>query len=194
MDPKIEMMLEGEEQLVWSGKTNPKILKFSLSFGIIISIIVSSIFFLIPTIDFSSDSGAVTAVPGFLIGGVILIVGLAGTFICYYSMKVKEFALTKKRILIKSGIIGTDFKSVYYDQIQNAIVDVGLIGKIFGTGSVKFDTGDTKMQTTHSKHGSSTRQVKVYHTFYQISEPYKVYKHAQGSLSKRKEDLFAGRT
>jgi len=88
--------------------------------------------------------------------------------------------------LIKSGLIGADVRSVYYDQIKNINVDVGIIGKILGTGSVLIDTG----RIQQSRRGMSKPD---YDRFANIKTPYEVYKLVQQRLSTRKESLYSGR-
>ena len=77
-------------------------------------------------------------------------------------------------------------RSVYYDQIRSVFVNVGIIGKIFGTGSVMIDTG----RITQSSKG---RSKQIYDRFSNIKNPYEVYKFVQTQLSNRKEGLGSGR-
>lgn len=53
-----------------------------------------------------------------------------------------EYAFTEKRIIIRSGLIGVDFKTFYYSNISGVNVKVGLIEKMFKVGDiyVKSDT------------------------------------------------------
>ncbi len=47
-----------------------------------------------------------------------------------------EYAFTDKRIIIKSGIIGIDFKSIYYSEIDSVNLKVGLIDRMLGVGDI----------------------------------------------------------
>ena len=47
-----------------------------------------------------------------------------------------EYAFTNKRIIIKSGIIGIDIKSLYYSEIDSFNLKVGLIDKILKVGDI----------------------------------------------------------
>src|SRR3989338_2230747 len=95
----------------------------------------------------------------------------------FFSNFVIEYAITNKRIIIKSGLIGTDYKSIYFEQISQVVIDVGLIGKIFGTGNLKIDTGKTE---TYSSGGArvggvshqSIRTRTMYDTLKNIDNPY----------------------
>jgi len=114
--------------------------------------------------------------------------------LAYFSRKVKAYAITSKRTIIKSGLIGTDFQSIVFDQIKNVFVSVGIMGKIFNVGTIKIDLGQTETHTTSSNNGrsSSTSTNPVYETLSDIDNPYEVYKYFQQTLEGRKESLYSG--
>ena len=43
---------------------------------------------------------------------------------------------TNKRIIIRSGIIGIDFKNIYYTEIESVNLKVGLVDKMLGVGDI----------------------------------------------------------
>ena len=47
-----------------------------------------------------------------------------------------EYAFTDKRIIIKSGIIGIDFKNIYYADVGSVNVKVGLIDRLCKVGDI----------------------------------------------------------
>ena len=47
-----------------------------------------------------------------------------------------EYAFTEKRIIIRSGFIGIDFKNIYYTEVQSVNLKVGLTDKMFKVGDV----------------------------------------------------------
>lgn len=47
-----------------------------------------------------------------------------------------EYAFTQKRIIIKSGIIGIDFKNIYYSEIDSVNLRVGLVDRIEKVGDI----------------------------------------------------------
>src|SRR5690242_17049793 len=51
------------------------------------------------------------------------------------------YGYTNRRLLMRSGVIGTSFKSLDYDTIQELDVTVGVIDRLFGTGPVRAYTG-----------------------------------------------------
>ena len=199
MDADITNILEPKEKVVWQGIVNRKVINTFLIISLVIILGISWWLFTTGNINYTSN-GQPKQISGSTIGVVVLIIGLIASLWAYFANRVKEYAITQKRVLIKSGLIGTDFKSIYFDQIKNVIVDVGLIGKIFSVGSIKIDIGKTETYSTGSsstggKFGghSSVRTRTMYDTLSHIDQPYEVYKHFQGTLRTNKESLYSGR-
>lgn len=198
MSHYIENILEKSEQKKWEGKINRKVIVTGLIFGLVIVIGISVFFFAKETINYTSN-GTPKQISGSLIGAGILILGLLVIFLNFFSQFVVEYVITNKRIIIKSGLIGTDYKSIYFEQINQVVIDVGLIGKIFGTGNLKIDTGKTE---TYSN-GGGTRVGRVqyqnigtrtmYDVLKNVDNPYDVHNIIQPSITGRRESLYSGR-
>jgi uncharacterized membrane protein YdbT with pleckstrin-like domain len=188
----IDHILENGEKIVWKGKQH-------MASTIITSVISATVIFLVALLFgtvFGSGGGECTvngqvaaaeecARFGKMViwgGGVMFFFIIGGAVVNAW---VNEYAITTKRIIMKSGLIGTDMRSVYYDQVKSIFVDVGLTGKIFGTGNVNLDTG----RITHTDGGSKPE----YDTMTNIHAPYDVYKVLQDTLSSHKEGMHSGR-
>ena len=50
--------------------------------------------------------------------------------------KNMEYVFTDKRIIIRSGVIGIDFKNVYYSEIEGVNLRVGLFDRLFKVGDI----------------------------------------------------------
>jgi len=189
---EINIVLEPKEQIVWQGIINRKVMSFSLIISLLIVFGLSAFFFSKETINYTS-SGVAQAVAGSTVGAAILVVGLLLSLIIFFSNLVKVYAITNKRVLIKSGLIGTDFNSIYFTQIRTANVNVGLLDKIFGVGTINIDTG--RIETVHSGSGANQRTSTrtAYDKLIHISTPYEVYKYFQTALTSREESLYSGR-
>jgi len=199
MSQYIDNILEPREKKVWEGKINRKILVTGLILGLIIILGISSFLIFKQTINYDSN-GQQKQISGFIIGLVVLIIGLALLFLNFFSNFVVEYAITNKRIIIKSGLIGTDYKHIYFEQINQVIINVGLIGKIFGTGNLKIDTGKTETYSTGSggtKIGGmryqNVRTQTMYDLLKNIDNPYDIYNLIQPSITNRRESLYSGR-
>lgn len=99
-----------------------------------------------------------------IIGYVMIIIGILAQVPQWLYPLVTEYVITSKRVIIKSGFIGADVRSIYYHQMRSVFVNVGLIDKIFGTGTVGIDTGDSSMQS----------QSTLYTNLKSIKLPYEV--------------------
>lgn len=54
-----------------------------------------------------------------------------------------EYAFTDKRIIVRSGVIGIDFKFFYYDKIESVVAKVGLVDKICKVGDIYITAAGT---------------------------------------------------
>lgn len=199
MDSEIDGILEQKEQVVWKGTINRNVLNARLVISFILAFLVAGFLFSRETINYTSN-GMPSSIKGPMVAIVVFALWAAGTLLWYFSGRVKEYALTKKRIIIKSGLIGTDFESVYYTEIKNILVNVGIIGKVFGVGTVKIDTGKTATYSdntvSYGKRNTNMGHIRtktLYAQLEDIDNPYEVYKIIQSSLSNRVESLYSGR-
>ena len=77
-----------------------------------------------------------------------------------------RYAYTNKRLMMRSGFWGIDFKTIDYDKIQALEVDVDPIEKLLGVGSIQAFSGNT-----------TSRGSRLYDAFVGIPTPYDVFKH-----------------
>lgn len=101
------------------------------------------------------------------IGLLILSNLVCWAFVSLY-LKKAIFAITNKRIIIRSGIIGVDFKSLDLKSIGATEVYVSVIDKMLGgkTGSIRFGSMSSPINSTNN----------VAYSFSNIVDPYKTYK------------------
>ena len=193
MNQDIQNILEENEKVLWSGKPDLKsLLVFSLFFTAIGIAIIALILLNLDSETIQCTTNGVKKV-GFecarvtyIICGVLFFISCLIPILSYLFYKVTDYLVTNKRIIIKTGFIGADMRSIYYDQVRSAFVNVGLVGKLFGTGTILIDTGRI---TQSRKRGSKT----AYDSFRFIKNPYQVYKFVQKGLSSRKEGMHSGR-
>lgn len=76
-----------------------------------------------------------------------------------------HYALTNKRLLLRSGFWGIDFKSIDYDKISDIYVKVNPIEAIFKVGTIQANTGRTNIK------GKTTTDDMI-----SIPNPYEVFK------------------
>ncbi len=75
------------------------------------------------------------------------------------------YAYSNRRLLVCGGLIGTSFKTVDYDGIQDMAVTVGPIERLFNAGTIRAYSGRT-----------TARGGRIYDQFVSIADPYDVFR------------------
>lgn len=88
------------------------------------------------------------------------------------------YAYSDKRIIIRKGAWGADYKTTEYDKISEVEVNVGPIGEKYGPGNLHFITGKDHKGKIISE------------IMYAIQEPYKVFKESEKVMLDIKSDLY----
>lgn len=180
---KFEKILGENERVIKIYR--PKRLKFFLGrvFGSLFSCLFLIIFIVIVALLASSDleffdeSGNPAEIP-FTIITIILVCILAFIILISVIIPLIEYkniyyALTNKRVIIRRGIIGVDFRSLDLENIGAINVDVTFVDKLLhqNTGTLSF--GSNSMPMIQMSNGTS--QMYGY-SFRDIEDPYRVYK------------------
>jgi hypothetical protein len=161
----INEIIDKNERMLWSGK--PNFLPFVA--GSIFVSLFGLLFMAVPLLGFIASGQIMFLIlPHFWIG---LIVFLGGPAYSWFVYKYVEYAITDKRVIIKSGLVGRDFKTVDYDQITNVEVNVSIWDKLLAksSGTICIFSAGT---ISYGKHGP-------YATPYRLSNipnPYEVFK------------------
>ena len=164
---EMDKVLVNKEKVIYEGKPKYDAYLAHMIIGSLIGGIIIGLFaglFLKETV-YGIFSGIIIFVIAMIMGHL------------YYSRLY--YAITDKRIVIQSGIIGRDFKSIDYDQIQNVSVDVGIIGSIMKVGTIKIFTGEME---SAGKNGMQSKYDRIDY----IETPYQILKKLQTEISKRK--------
>lgn len=77
-------------------------------------------------------------VPWSLCIALLPIVGAIGVLSSLITWLTTEFSLTDKRILIKEGLLSTHLREMSLAQVESLRVDRGILGRVFGYGTVVF--------------------------------------------------------
>ena len=107
---------------------------------------------------------------------------VSAIFICIVTtlwQKKTVYAVTTKRILIRTGYIGVSFKSLDYTMLGALSVKVGLVDKLLrkNTGSIAFGSMASPM----------TNQAGAKFNFFYIQNPYEVYKEIKEIIDEHKD-------
>jgi membrane protein YdbS with pleckstrin-like domain len=192
MVEQIKAILEPKEQIVWQGAINKKVITFYFFLAVIIVTLISYFIFSQEIIDYTSN-GVPKSIAGSTVGLVLFLFGILISVFSFLSKLVIEYIITNKRVVIKSGLIGTDFNAIYLNEVRTVNVNVGLIDKIFSVGTVNIDVGKVETVTSGSGNDRQSGVRTAYEKLLHIDSPYEVYKHFLSSSTKRQESLYSGR-
>ena len=97
------------------------------------------------------------------------IVFIVNPLVRFFQSTKVEYIITDKRVYVFSGIIGTDVQSIEYREIDKLNVNVGLLEKLRGRGTIQL-TPDQRYYNEDTQH-------TVYgHRLIGIDRPYEIYK------------------
>ena len=201
MNTDISNLLEPEEKVFWQGVISRKVVNTSTAVMLLITFVIAGYLLTQGSIQYTQGDQA-KQVSGSVMASIVAILGIGFSLLRYFQQIVVEYVVTSKRAMVKSGLIGTDFQSIYFEQMKEVLVDVDLIGKIFSVGTVKIDTGKTETYSTSTGYGNNQQDrtqgmgIKtrtMYSNLSYIDTPYEVYKYINSAISGRKESLYSGR-
>ncbi len=159
---EIKNILSSNEKIVWEGK--PKFAPYFISQLTVFACF--SLILLVGALLAAADGQIGPSILFFILGFIFVI----SPIISYHYYRKIYYAITDKRVIFQSGIIGTDFNSVDFDKIQSLNVNVGLIDKLFGgnSGTISIFSG----LIANTGQGGS---VSVPHSLIFIEDAYGVY-------------------
>ena len=190
MDSVLNSMIEKDEKILWSGKGDlMSTIMHTIGFIAIFAAIGSLLYFVFGNLEGGTcrimgkirpveECNAMARNISLIFFGIAALIPI----LTYFGFKATEYAISDKRFILKSGMIGADIRSVYYNEIRSIYVVVGLVGKIFSTGTIKIDTGRTK------SYKKNDRSVTQYDKINNIKNPYEVYKILQNNIADSKEN------
>ena len=89
------------------------------------------------------------------------------------------YGFTDKRVLIRSGWLGTDFQFIDYPKIIDITVTTNLIEDIYRVGTLKFDSGKTVIV----EDDLSSKIIPAYDFWIGIPEPYEIFERVKQHLT-----------
>lgn len=75
------------------------------------------------------------------------------------------YAFSNKRLMMRSGFWGTDFKAIDYDKVSEIDVNVNPIENMLGVGTIRAFSG-----------GTNSKGARIYDYFIGVDNPYEVFK------------------
>ena len=100
-----------------------------------------------------------------------------------------EYAITDKRVITQTGAIGLDTRFVDFDKVQEVYVQIGVMDRLFGTGSVHAMTAGFSGFGPRGGYGYGYGGfVGNRPSLSALKEPYKVQKLLQEAIEKSKKN------
>ncbi|MCM1289634.1 MAG: PH domain-containing protein [Corallococcus sp.] len=140
----IDDVVNADEKILWRGKPNAKSYVLAAMMKMLpiamLWLAVDGVFIYFMAAGMSAGDIPL-AVLGFIIPFFALHltpvwIWIVHTVKAFREVKNIEYAITDRRIIIRSGLIGIDFKFVNYTEIDSVNIRVGLIDRIFKVGDI----------------------------------------------------------
>lgn len=179
MENLFDNILDSDEKIIKVLKPN----KFKFFWSSVLGAILFTIFFVgfgIMTITIPDEFGEVAPLGVFfVILAVVVVLDFLLIFCTYLSYKKRFYAYSNKRVIIRCGVIGVDYKSLDIDMIGAIDVGVGLLDKLFrkNTGTISFGSVASPM----------TAGGGAAFSFYAVQNPYELYKEIKTVINETKE-------
>lgn len=181
-------ILNSDEEILWLEKPPRKpflLVTLPAMFALIFGGLISFTFiyaFAGQWFSFGNENGD-TSIPLYGYIPIVLIsfplwLGLLYPFYMIMTYKNIFYCYTNRRIVIRSGAWGVDYKTIEYDQITDLEVKVGPVGEKYATGNIIIFTG------------SDSEGKKISKTMYAITKPYEVFKNLKKVMLDIKTDFY----
>lgn len=105
-------------------------------------------------------------VPFFLLHLMPVWIWLGSTLTAGKRWKNTNYYVTNRRIIIQGGFLAVNETSLFYKDLRNAQVRIGLLDKIFHTGDIVFDSGMVMYNRKNQQHGPIMEDLENPHEVY----------------------------
>ena len=163
--PEFDSIKDNNEEIYWTEK--PKLIPylFSGTFAALFTIAFGIVWLLIALNSVKKNDSNTYF---WLFGLFPLLQGLYIFLKKLLSYPNTAYGYSNKRVMMRTGFIGTDFKTIDYDKISDIEVTVNFIERMFNVGTIRFFSGRTQTDENNT--------TKLYDSWSAISNPYEVFK------------------
>lgn len=142
----IESILVDNEEIIWRGKPKKKAFVINKSLTMfpfaLIWLLFDGTFIGVMIASGEAKEMLWFIIPFFALHLMPVWIWLGNVLTASKKWANTEYAVTDKRIIITSGFIGSDYKTLYYKDIENVHLKIGVIDKLLSVGDIYFDTND----------------------------------------------------
>lgn len=140
----IDDVINDDEKTLWRGKPNPKSYVLSAMIKMLpvalIWLVFDGMFIYFISKGMADDHIPLTLlaiiIPFFLLHLTPVWIWIAHTIKAFNEVKNIEYAVTDRRIIVRTGVVGIDFKFINYTEIDSVNIRVGLIDRMFKVGDI----------------------------------------------------------
>ena len=152
---ELERMLMPDESVIWKGtpKKSAYVINSSMKMApFAIVWLLFDGFFIANFIGAGAVPGAMLfmIIPFFALHLMPVWIWLFNLLTASKRWKNTEYAVTNKRILIRNGFVGYQYETIYYTDITNVSLRVGVIDKMLGVGDIYLAIRRTGMSGSSS--------------------------------------------
>lgn len=170
------------EQVIWSGK--PKRNAFIVN-KVLTMLPVALIWLVLDGFVFGQAFAAGGQMMGFMIPFALLHMfpvwlWLGNALTANRRWKNTSYYVTNRRILIQTGVLSQDVQTIYYKDINNINLRVGILDRLLGVGDIYFDLG-------YYRSGGKTRV--NYKSFLDLEDAPSVYTRVQKVIMDVQADI-----
>jgi membrane protein YdbS with pleckstrin-like domain len=167
----------------------PNTQKFWWNVGVILSFGILLMVFIVAIPLFAAYCSDEITMWGFwltiIITGTISLFAILITILfASQAFRKRFYAYSDKRILIRSGVIGVDFKVLEYKLLGAMTVNVNVIDKILGgkTGTIRFGSASSPIMRYHN--GAAAMNA---FTFSHVEKPYQLLRDIKKAINKEEK-------
>ncbi|MDX9916502.1 MAG: PH domain-containing protein [Gudongella sp.] len=159
-------ILNSGERILWADRPN-RIVHMMRALPMLIFGLLWGTFDLFFILMIRGNGPGLMLVPFFLLHLFPLWLGVGGMLATLVTYQNTIFCYTDKRVIVRSGFWGVDYKSTEFDAIRTIEVNVNPLENSMGLGTIRINE-------EHVSNGKSTTRLGK--RLYGISRPYEVYK------------------
>lgn len=136
--PKWVTLTEGEEVL-WHGR--PTVVRYLGRFVVPLLLVAVGVgIWAIATGSLGLGISLPAAIPGALVGGLVVLVGLALAARVVVEWRGVSYLLTSEEVYRKQGVVSREVRNLRLDQIQNTSFTQTVLGRLASHGDIHIET------------------------------------------------------
>lgn len=163
-------LLSGEKE-IWIGKPKKKAFILNQILGMapiaIIWLLIDSGFIFMFLSNAEDGGNLFFLIPFFALHLMPVWIWLSQVLTANKKWQNTQYYVTNKRIIIQNGLFASNYQSIYYKDIKNVNLHVGIIDKILGVGDIRFDLGYNVMTNKNA--------MNINAAFLDLENPMEVY-------------------